>query len=122
MTVSTLLPSNVYRPVGAGKTLMECRDREVMLAGPADTGKSRAALEKLHLAACNHPGMRSLICRKTRKACTEAALVTFEHKVIIDSRAVHTDNMQREQRHSYKYVNGSEIVVGGLDEITKILS
>jgi len=28
----------------------------------------------------------------------------------------------REQRHSYKYPNGSELVVGGLDEITKILS
>ncbi len=38
-----------------------------------------------------------------------------------------TDNpicagVQRESRHSYKYPNGSEVVVGGMDRPGKILS
>ncbi len=110
-----------YTPHGACETLFYDHSRELMLAGPADTGKSRGALEKLHLCAMKYPGMRGLICRKTRRACTESALVTFEQKVLPEGSSL-ASGMQREQRHSYKYPNGSEIVVGGLDEITKILS
>lgn len=80
-----------------------------------------ACLMKMVICADKYPGMRGLICRKTRKSCTESALVTLEQKVLPPSLPWVT-NVQREQRHSYKLPNGSELVVGGLDEITKILS
>ena len=40
-----------YRPYGTALGLMKERGREVLLAGPAGTGKSRACLEKLNLVA-----------------------------------------------------------------------
>jgi hypothetical protein len=123
--ITTLEPpvaqNKPYQPYGAAEAMFYDRSHEVMLGGPADTGKSRAILEKLHLCAEKYPGMRGLICRKTRRACTESALVTFEQKVVPEGHPI-LNGPQREQRHSYKYPNGSELVIGGLDEITKILS
>ena len=55
-----------YGPRGGAKALFYCKDSEVLLAGPAGTGKSRAALEKLHLLALKYPGLRGLMVRKTR--------------------------------------------------------
>jgi phage terminase large subunit len=71
-----------YQPFGAALQLLLCRDPEVLISGPAGTGKSRACLEKLHLCAEKYPGMRGLIVRKSRESLTEAALFTFENKVV----------------------------------------
>lgn len=74
--------SRPYTPYGAAGQLFYARAAEVLLAGPAGTGKSRACLEKLHLAAMKYPGMRGLIVRKTRESLSESGLVTFEDKVL----------------------------------------
>ena len=55
---------------------------EIILSGPAGTGKSFACLWKLHQTALDHPGARCLIVRKTRESITESALVTFEAHVL----------------------------------------
>jgi phage terminase large subunit len=110
-----------YRPHGAALDLFYCRDEEIVLSGPAGTGKSRGCLEKLHFCAENWPGMRGLIVRKTRVSLTEAALVTWEDKVVPVGHKM-LDGAQRGQRRSYRYPNGSEIVVGGLDKAGKIMS
>src|ERR1700674_5136405 len=102
-----------YQPYGAAETLFYDRSHEIILGGPADTGKSRGALEKLHLCAEKYPGMRGAILRKTRRACTESALVTFESKVVPEGHPI-LSGPAREQRHSYKYPNGSELVITGL--------
>jgi phage terminase large subunit len=111
-----------YRPYGAALKLMRCRDPEILLSGPAGTGKSRAALEKLHLAAQNYPGMRALIIRKTRESLTETALVTFESHVVEAGHLILDSGGQRKMRQAYQYPNGSAIVVGGMDKPTKIMS
>jgi phage terminase large subunit len=92
-----------------------------MLSGPAGTGKSRGCLEKLHKAACTYPGMRGLIVRKTRESLTEAALVTFEDKVVPEG-TLWIANQQRRVRQSYELPNRSSIVVGGLDKVEKVMS
>ncbi len=97
---------------------MRCRDREVLIEGPAGTGKSRAALEKVHAAARKYPGMRGAILRKTRKSLTQSAMVTFQEKVVAPADAVRW----RTQEQEYRYPNGSVIVVGGLDDPQKIMS
>ena len=107
-----------YRPAGAALELAICRDREVLIEGPAGTGKSRAALEKLHAAAGKHPGMRGAILRKTRKSLTQSAMVTFEQKVIAPADGVRWRSTAQE----YQYPNGSVLVVGGLDDPQKIMS
>ena len=107
-----------YRPAGAAAELAKCRDREVLIEGPAGTGKSRAALEKLHAAALKHPGIRGAILRKTRKSLTQSAMVTFEQKVIAPADGVRW----RAAAEEYRYPNGSALVVGGLDDPQKIMS
>ncbi len=110
-----------YTPYGAAETLLYNRSPEVILEGPADTGKSRACLEKLHICMSKYAGARALMLRKTRKSLTDSALVTFEERVLpADSPLKRGPN--REQRHSYKYPNGSEIVCGGMDDAAKVFS
>lgn len=107
-----------YGPQGAQKTIMGCRDREVIVVGPADTGKTRTIFEKIHRALENYPGARILYARKTRASCTETGLVTYEDRVLPPGHYLRK-GPKRDQRHSYRYENGSELVVGGLDDMEK---
>ena len=110
-----------YLPYGACLRLMQTRTEEVLLSGPAGTGKSRGALEKLHLSAEKYPGMRGLMLRKTRESLTEAALFTWETKVVPLGHPI-LSGAQRRMRQAYRYPNGSEVVVGGLDKPEKVMS
>jgi PBSX family phage terminase large subunit len=110
-----------YEPFGAARALWTDRRPEVLLSGPAGTGKSRACLEKVHAACLRWPGTRCLIVRKTRESLTEAALVTFEEKVLPEGSPV-AAGPRRSHRQAYHYSNGSTIVVGGLDKPGKVMS
>jgi phage terminase large subunit len=110
-----------YRPYGSALQVLYAKDDEVLLSGPAGTGKSRGVLEKFHLCAEKYPGMRGLFLRKTRASLTHSGLVTFETKVVPAGHPI-LEGAARPQRGSYVYPNGSEIVVGGLDKPGKIMS
>lgn len=115
-----------YTAYGQAAALWACRDLEVVIEGPAGTGKSRADLEKLHFCALKYPGMRGLIVRKTRESLTESSLVTFEEKIVPPGSPI-TAGAQRRTRHAYQYPNGSTIVVGGMvasgvDQRARIMS
>lgn len=62
-----------------------------------------------------------MIVRKTRTSVTDSALVTYEEKVLPERHEC-LNGPKREQRHIYRYRNGSEVVVGGLDNPSKTLS
>lgn len=113
--------SRGYEPYGAALDLFYDRRPEVLLSGPAGTGKSRACLEKLFWLAEQYPGMRGLIARKTRRSITESALVTWEEKVVPPNHPC-LRGATRNNRSSYKFPNKSEIIVGGLDDPLKIRS
>jgi PBSX family phage terminase large subunit len=108
-------PTRHYRAYGAALDLWKCRDPEVLISGPAGTGKSLACLNKLHAAALRWPGMRGLIVRKTRESMTESVLVTFERDVIPEGSPL-ARGANRATRKSYRYPGGSEIIVGGLQQ------
>jgi phage terminase large subunit len=111
-----------YNPSGAALSLWSDRSSEIVLSGPAGTGKTRALLEKGHALALFFPGTRILLARKTRQSLTETALVTFERDVTEgDSDPVVTNSLRR-VRQSYLYSNGSELVVAGLDNPSRIMS
>src|SRR6266702_1318417 len=110
-----------YVPYGACLALLRDKGPEVLISGPAGTGKSRACLEKLHIAAERYPGMRGLILRKTRASLTEAALVTFESHVVPVGHPI-LKGPSRAMRRSYRYPNGSELIVNGLDDPAKVMS
>lgn len=111
-----------YAPQGRVCDLWDCRGvDEVMVSGPAGTGKSRAILEYLYMLCCLHPGIRILIARATRASLTESGLVTFEQHVVPRGHGW-VRNQIRRVRQSYELPNGSEIVVGGLDNTARIMS
>lgn len=110
-----------YQPFGGALELFYARDEEILLEGPAGTGKTRAALEKVHLCLLKYAGARALICRKSRVSMTESALVTFEEKVVREGDPM-LDGASRSNRTAYHYPNRSELVVGGLDNPNRIMS
>lgn len=120
-TTPPLLQQRPYTAHGAAVEVWRGRGPEIVLSGPAGTGKSRACLEKLHFCALKYQGMRGLIIRKTRESLSEAALVTFEDKVLPENSPMAL-GPRRNYRQAYHYANGSEIVVGGLDKPGKIMS
>ncbi|MEV5957291.1 phage terminase large subunit [Streptomyces sp. NPDC051987] len=114
-----------YEPWGAALQLMRCRTSEVLLSGPAGTGKSRACLEKLHLMALANKGMRGLIVRKTRESLGSTALVTYREHVAKEALATGIVSFyggSAEEPPQYRYANGSRIMIGGMDKPTKIMS
>lgn len=107
-----------YEPRGATLELFYAREPEVLIEGPADTGKSRGCLQKLDLCAAKYAGMRAGIFRKTRASITQTAMVTFERKVLPSPSAV----LFNHEAQEYRYPNGSVVVVSGLDDPEKIKS
>ena len=49
--LTPVLPEKIYQGVGGAKDLWDSSAPEVLIAGPAGTGKSRAVLEKLNFLA-----------------------------------------------------------------------
>lgn len=114
-----------YAPRGAAKALMESRAPEVLASGPAGTGKSRAALEKLNLVCLRNPGAKCLIVRKTAVSLTTSALTTYRElvaKEAIACGAVRFYGGSRQTPPQYQYHNGSVINIGGMDAPTRVMS
>lgn len=124
MTTAPAL-EHVFTPRGSAKQLFAERGDEVLIVGPAGTGKSRACLEKMHLAATVNPGFRGLIVRKTAVSLTTSALMTWERDVVPESLAAGLLSFYGgsvREPAQYRYMNGSKIMVGGLDKSSKIMS
>jgi phage terminase large subunit len=118
----TILPEQKpYQPYGGAEQLFYCKEKYILIEGPAGTGKTRAILEKVNLCASKYPGIRALFVRKTRKSLTESVLVTFEEKVLPSGSPI-LAGPTREHRNGYHYPNGSTIVVGGMDNPDRIMS
>jgi len=114
-----------YRPRGSALAVFKCRAGEVVMSGGAGTGKSRACLEKMHLAALATSGMRGLIVRKTLASLGSTALVTWREHVIKESLIVGEVEFyggSSQEAPQYRYRNGSVVVIGGIDKASKIMS
>lgn len=114
-----------YTPRGAARELFRIRADEVLMSGPAGTGKSRACMEKLNMMALLNPGMRGLIVRKTAASLGSTALVTWREKVIFGLLRVgdvYFHGGSAEKPPEYRYENGSTVAIGGMDKPSKIMS
>lgn len=104
---------------------MRCREPLVTIVGAAGTGKSVAALLKLHVTCLLVPGTTCLILRQTAKSLSGSTLRTFENVVAseeIGSQHVVWFGGSGRKPAAYMYPNGSIIMVGGLDQPGKFLS
>ena len=114
-----------YTPHGAAAALMHCRDDEVLLSGPAGTGKSRACLEKVLLVLLLVPRSRALLVRKTLTSLTATGLVTLREHVIpelLATGAIRFYGGSTVEPPAYILENGSRLLFGGMDKPTKIMS
>jgi PBSX family phage terminase large subunit len=126
MQPAAMLVRGDYKPFGTAVEAFLAREGEVLISGPAGTGKSRGILEKLHRRALQFKGARCLIVRKTRESLTETTLVTYEEEVLGEDNPILRGRgggrINRRNRAGYEYPNGSVVALGGMDKPTKILS
>lgn len=115
-------PAPPYEFRGGNLAAIRDRSAEVLLYGPAGSGKTLAILRKLHVEASRWPRSRMMMIRKTRTSLTESAMETFENAVLGPGHPILKPKRQRRVRGVYVYPNGSEIVVGGIDNPDRVLS
>lgn len=111
-----------YWPRGAAREVFACRAGEVLLVGPAGTGKTRANLEKLHLVLSKYPGARALMVRKTHASLKDTALQTYQQKMLHPLDGVTFYGGSAVEPAQFRYPNGSRLMIGGLDKPTKVMS
>lgn len=114
-----------YQARGVCLQLFESREDEVLLSGPAGTGKSRACLEKLNLLCLLNPGMKGLILRKTLASLGTTALDTWRKFVLAEALSTGEVTFyggSAQEAPQYRYRNGSRVFVGGMDKATRIMS
>jgi PBSX family phage terminase large subunit len=114
-----------YAPRGGCKEVFEAREDEVLISGPAGTGKSRACLEKLYTMCLLTPNLRVLILRKTLRSLGSTALVTWRNFVIkeaLATGAVVYYGGSSQEAPQYRFRNGSTVTIGGLDNPTRVMS
>lgn len=107
---------------GGSIGMLYYKGNECLISGAAGTGKSVACLFKIHVCCEKNKGIRCLMVRKTRESLTESGMVTFEQKILPPDHPAIRRGGQRRMRQSYRYRNGSEVIVGGMDKVSKILS
>jgi PBSX family phage terminase large subunit len=114
-----------YAPRGGCKQIFDERDEEVLISGPAGTGKSRACLEKIFMVCLLTPNTRALILRKTLASLGSTALQTWRKFVVREAMAtgmVVYYGGSKEEPAQYRFKNGSAVVIGGLDKALRIMS
>ena len=120
-TIQSGRPSEAdYTPHGRIREAFLCQDSEMILSGPADTGKTLGLLNKLHILACKYPNASIVICRKQLTDTYGSVLQTFQRKVLHEGAPVEAYGGERPQW--YDYPNGARIWVAGLDKAGKVLS
>ena len=104
---------------GGALALWKCKDPEVMLSGPAETGKTFGGLNKLDALMWKYAGAQAAIIRKTRQSMDGSVLQTYRNVIGKDSPINPYGGSKPEW---YDYPNGSRIYVGGMDNPGKVLS
>lgn len=110
---------------GGAEWFWKYKGQEAILDGPYETGKTFAALSKLHALLVKYPGSRAFMTRKTYKSLLSTAVVTYENKVLPvkpDDPKSAIRKFGGERVEFYSYPNDSHLLVVGMDNPDKILS
>jgi phage terminase large subunit len=107
---------------GGNRSFYHCHDAEAVLHGPSDTGKTMAALAKVHCLAWKHKDASIVILRKRLTDTFSTVIRTFTEKVA--HRELETGAVTAyggEKPEWFDYPTGSRVWVSGLDKAGKIL-
>lgn len=108
-----------FQPFGHHIDMLYAKEPEVVISGPAGTGKTRACLEKAYILLNKYKNYRVLMVRKTRASLTQSAMVTWENEVLPPTANV----IWRTGEQEYRFPGtGSVLVIGGMDKASKIMS
>jgi len=110
------------RLYGGPAAYFRATDREVLLEGGVRTGKSNAAMLKAHVGCTQYPGLQVLFTRETRKSLSTTILPDFERFILGREHEAISGTAKPENRTSYRYPNGSQIDLIGMDDPGKVLS
>jgi phage terminase large subunit len=110
--------NEAYQPWGAAADLWLCKKPEIIISGPAETGKTLAALQKIDALAWKYKDAHIALIRKTRQSMDASVLKTYQDKV------KHPDifTYGGHRPSWFDYPNGSRLVIGGMDNPNKVLS
>jgi phage terminase large subunit len=108
-----------FRARGAALKLWNYKGPEVMISGPAETGKTFACCQKLDALLWKYPGSLGTIVRKVRDTMHGTVLQTFR-KVLGPESPVQVYGGEKPEW--FDYPNGSRLWVAGLDKPGKALS
>lgn len=113
-----------FKPIGGNRDLLLAKDPEILAEGPAGTGKSRAILEKIWIAASKYPGARIGVVRKTRKSITQSVQVTWETKVMPPDWPNYIRWHGQRQEYIWPAVKGysSRVIILGMNDKERIKS
>ena len=107
---------------GGNRELWMAREHEILVEGPAGTGKTRTILELINLLCGTIPKTRALIVRRYAVTLTSTTLVTLRDKVLHPLDGVTFFGGSKDRAAAFTYPNGSTITVGGMDNPSLILS
>ena len=110
---------------GGARQLWQCKSPEVILSGPAETGKTIASLHKLDALCWKYPNLQTVMVRKVYADIKSSVIPSYENKVL-PMPPNHQDSVIRKHGgvavQFYEYPNGSKIWIGGMDKPGKVLS
>lgn len=110
---------SVYTPRGAALDFMYDHSPELILSGPAETGKTLAACWKAHTIACKYPKSQGALIRKTGVSIAGTVFLTMKRVIAGAPVEVYGGDNKPEK---LIYSNGSVIWIGGMDKPDKVLS
>jgi phage terminase large subunit len=107
-----------YKLRGDARVLFSAPEHEVILAGPADTGKTVASILKAHAICSRVPNAQGAIIRKTQSSLSGSVVKTFQR--ITAGSGVRSYGGETPSK--FIYPNGSVVWLGGMDNPDKVLS
>lgn len=107
---------------GAAAELQTRHDRELIIGGPSETGKTWAALWYLDAFLRRYPGEQGALVRKVRVTIVPTVLRTYLRLQSLWPEDQRASGRGGNNPSWYDYPNGSRLWIGGMDDPGKVLS
>jgi hypothetical protein len=109
---------------GSNLEIQSYRGREFILAGPAETGKTYAAIWLIDTLLRETPRAQAVLARKLQVSLWGTVLMTYQRiQQLRESLGEKSSSPYGGQKPEwYEYSNGSRLWIGGMDNPNKMLS